>query len=405
MRFAYLESDTDADGYQGHSYKRLYFEEAATFPSESPVNKLQATLRSGNGVPCQLKLTANPGGPGHHWVKARYRLDSHPGGMELFKFEWVNPFTKEKVEKTRIFIPSKVSDNKYLDSSYVASLFQVGSPELVRAWLEGDWSVVQGSFFPEWSSENIVEPFDIPLDWLRFRSIDWGSASPFSVGWWAVCNDDFRLEPGRIIPRGALVRYREWYGAAGPNIGLKLSNEEVAAGVLDRTGDEKIAYTVLDRGAFAMQGGPSIAEQYFRHGLPCRLADNKRAAGLGSISGWAEMRSRIKGVNGIPMLFVFSTCTDLIRTLPSMQHDRSNAEDVDTNSEDHAVDEARYAVMSRPWIKAKAEDVWELYGPVGERREKRPRNFKYLSEMNYDEFHKATGSEIGKKRRHRREWV
>jgi Terminase large subunit, T4likevirus-type, N-terminal len=131
LRFAYLESDSDGDGYQGHSYTRLYFEEAATFPSESPVNKLQATLRSGAGVPCQLKLTGNTGGPGHHWVKARYRLDAHPLGMELFKFEWVNPFTKEKVEKTRIFIPSKVSDNKYLNASYVASLFQVGSPELL----------------------------------------------------------------------------------------------------------------------------------------------------------------------------------------------------------------------------------------------------------------------------------
>jgi hypothetical protein len=271
-------------------------------------------------------------------------------------------------------------------------------------WLEGDWSVVEGSFFPEWSSNNIVEPFAIPDDWLRFRSIDWGSASPFSVGWWAVCNENFRRD-GRTIPRGALVRYREWYGAASPGVGLKLTNEEVAAGVLERTGDEKIAYTVLDRGAFSMQGGPSIAEQYFRHGLPCSPADNKRVAGQGSISGWAEMRSRIKGTDGVPMLYVFSTCTDLIRTLPAMQHDRGRAEDVETDSEDHAVDEARYACMSRPWITKKAEEVWECYSPAGERREKHPRNWKFLSEMTYAEFHKETGSEIGSKRRHRRERV
>jgi hypothetical protein len=89
---------------------------------------------------------------------------------------------KAKVEKTRLFIPSKVTDNRYLDDSYVASLFQVGSAELVRAWLEGDWSVVQGAFFDGWSQSNIVRPFEVPSDWFRFRSVDWGSARPSRWG-------------------------------------------------------------------------------------------------------------------------------------------------------------------------------------------------------------------------------
>src|SRR5262245_2188350 len=115
LRFAYLERDGDAEAYQGHSYSRLYVEEMATFPSEGPIAKLTATLRSGAGVPCQMKSTMNAGGSGHHWVKARYRLDEYPQGMELFKFEWKSPFTGKIVERTRIFIPSKVSDNRYLD--------------------------------------------------------------------------------------------------------------------------------------------------------------------------------------------------------------------------------------------------------------------------------------------------
>jgi hypothetical protein len=224
-----LENDSDCDIYQGHSYTRLYIEEAATFPSEGPINKLQATLRSGQGVPCQMKATMNPGGPGHHWCKARYKLDTHPGGMEVFKFAWTNPFTKKQVEKTRVFIPSRVVDNTYLSDDYIASLFQTGSPELVRMWLDGDWSFVLGAFFQEWSARNIVEPFAIPDGWLRFRSIDWGTFRPLSVGWWAVPGDDHHLGDGRIIPRGAMVRYREWYGAQGPNIGIKMPAEEVWA--------------------------------------------------------------------------------------------------------------------------------------------------------------------------------
>jgi hypothetical protein len=202
---------------------------------------MTATLRSGAGVPCQMKGTCNPGGPGHQWVKARYRLDTNPRGMEVYKFEYTNPFTKKKIEKTRVFIPSKVVDNKYLGDDYVANLFQVGSENLVKAWLEGDWSVIEGAFFPEWSTEkHVIRPFEIPAGWTRFRSADWGSAKPFSVGWWAVVGDDYPLfgpsHGGQrvVLPRGALVRYREWYGASSPNVGIKLTAEAVAEGIRER---------------------------------------------------------------------------------------------------------------------------------------------------------------------------
>ncbi len=215
LRFSYLESDSDADAYQGHSYTRLYPEEMGTFPNEGPINKLTATLRSGNGVPCQSKGTCNPGGPGHQWVKARYQLSGRPVKPIFQEFDFVNPFTKKKIKKTRVFIPSKVVDNKYLGDDYIASLYQAGSAQLVDAWLHGDWDVIQGAFFDCWSYEKHVVPaFEIPKDWLRFRSGDWGSAKPFSIGWWAVASDEFRTA-NSIIPRGALVRYREWYGC-GP---------------------------------------------------------------------------------------------------------------------------------------------------------------------------------------------
>lgn len=367
LRFAYLENDSDADSYQGHGYTRIYFEEVGTFPSESPVAKLTATLRSGHGVPCQMKSTCNPGGPGHQWVKARYRLDTNPGGMEVYKFEFTNPFTKKKIEKTRVFIPSKVVDNKYLGDDYVANLFQVGSENLVKAWLTGDWSVIEGAFFPEWSTEkHVIRPFQIPAGWTRFRSGDWGSARPFSIGWWAVAGDDYRLPSenargsAQYIPRGSLIRYREWYGASSPNVGLKLTAEAVADGINQREvdepkgidGDRAISYGVLDPAAFASDGGPSIAERMATRKVFFRRADNARVTQRGAMGGWDQLRARLVGdAEGRPMIYFFSTCKDTIRTLPALQHDQTKAEDVDTESEDHAPDEIRYACMSRPYVK------------------------------------------------------
>src|SRR6187455_42525 len=396
LRFSYLESDSDADAYQGHSYTRLYPEEMGTFPNEGPINKLQATLRSGNGVPCQMKGTCNPGGPGHQWVKARYDLTGRPEKPIIRHFEFTNPFTKTKLTKTRVFIPSKVKDNKFLGDDYVANLYQTGSAQLVDAWIHGDWDVIQGAFFDCWNYDRHVLPvFEIPADWLRFRSGDWGSAKPTSIGWWAVAGDDYDVGRGRIIPRGSLVRYREWYVSSGPNTGLKLTAEQVALGILERepAKEPPVKYSVMDPAAFAQDGGPSIAERMAtatKGKVAWSKADNKRVSRKGAIGGWDQMRQRLVGdEQGRPMAYCFSTCKDSIRTIPALQHDPDNPEDLDTDGEDHAGDEWRYACMSRPWIPKKQGEIeppkYSYTADQGETPDGRP---KIATGMTWNEMFK-----------------
>lgn len=358
LKFEYLDRDEDANNYQGHNYTDLYFEEIQHWPDPKPVNKLRATLRSARGIPCQFHATGNPGGSGHQWVKARY-IDPAPHGWQVLWEDFENPFNGAIERKNRIFIPSRLTDNPFLDGSYVASLQQAGSKEIVRAWLQGDWDVIEGAFFDCWAhAKHVVRPFTVPDHWLKFRSMDWGSASPFSVGWWTVPTDDFQHPDGMILPRGALIRYREWYGVkmengiAVPNVGLKLTAEEVADGIREREAkDGKISYGVLDPSAFAQDGGPSIAERMMARGVGFHRADNKRVGAKGALGGWDLMRQRMKGNgDGKPMLFVFSTCIHFIRTVPVLQHDRDHPEDIDTDMEDHAGDDARYGCASRPWI-------------------------------------------------------
>ena len=355
LRFAYLERDSDADNYQGHSYTRVYVEEIGTFPSPTPIMKLMATLRSGAGVPCCFRATGNPGGPGHQWVKARY-IDPAPAGWQTITSTFANPFNGEVVTRERIYIPSRLADNTYLGNDYVANLHLSGSDELVRAWLEGDWTVIAGAFFPEFGARHIVQPVELPKDWLRFRSGDWGSARPFSFGWWAVSDGSMPQ-----FPRGAIVRYREWYGVKTnpdgtfePNVGLKLTAEQVGAGLAEREAEgEKISYGVIDPAAHIQDGGPSIAERIYKGSgdkIGFGRADNSRVAKIGAIGGWDQVRARLKGENDRPMLYTFNTCKHLIRTLPALQHDQDRPEDVDTTAEDHAPDEARYGCMSRPYV-------------------------------------------------------
>jgi hypothetical protein len=86
-------------------------------------------------------------------------------------------------------------------------------------------------------------------------------------------------------------------------------------------------------------------------------ADNKRVSRKGALGGWDQLRARLVGDElGRPMVYCFGTCAASIRTIPALQHDPDNPEDLDTDGEDHAADEWRYACMSRPWVpKAQAE--------------------------------------------------
>jgi hypothetical protein len=347
LKFAYLERDSDAEEYQGHSYTRVYVEELTNFPSPGPINKLRATLRSGTGVPVGMRLTGNPGGAGHNWVKKRY-IDPDKAGYRLITEETELEFegVKTMVRLSRVFIPSKIGDNLLLmrnDPTYILRLRQSGSAALVEAWLKGNWDIIDGAFFDEWDMEKHVLPTHewlsrIPVDALRFRAMDWGSAKPFSVGWYAVSDGKWGL------PYGALLKYREWYGASGPNKGIKMLATDVADGILARDSKERIRFGIADPAIFIKDGGPSIGESMSIRGCSWRRADNKRKAGA------EAMRQRLQGVDSVPMLYFLDCCEDSIRTIPVLQHDEDDPEDVDTEAEDHAYDETRYAVMSRPWV-------------------------------------------------------
>lgn len=352
IRFRPLENIKDAGKYQGQNLTDIWIEEAGEYPDPAPIFKLWGALRSAHGVPTQMTLTGNPGGPGHMWLKTRY-VDPAPGGNTIIQEKITLPGGDERTVE-RIFIPSRLKDNRILldkDPDYPVNITQSGSEALVRAWLEGDWNAIDGVFFDCWHPGIVISPFEIPSHWPKFRSCDWGSAAPGCVGWWAVVQDDYEHE-GRVLPRGALVLYREWYVAkktsTGTYVGLKMTAEEMAQGILDRESETIDLKSVIDPSAFRRDGGPSIAERMFEAGVTFQRADNSRVTqfkdGRGPLGGWDRLRSLMKN----NMIFCFDTCTHSIRTLPSLPHDPGNPEDLDTRSEDHAADMWRYAVMSRP---------------------------------------------------------
>lgn len=373
VKMRYIEREQDYGRYHGHQYTGISFDEVTEYATPSGLLRMLSTLRSAAGVPCTVRLTGNPGGVGHSWVKSRY-IDI--GASRT-------PYHDPETSFTRMFIPSKLTDNAILlqaDPQYRSRILAAtyGNDALRKAWLEGDWNIVAGAFFNCWSQNLILRPVELPEWWTRFRSGDWGSARPFSFGWWAIAGDDWEHPDGQMIPKGSMIRYREYYGCAdpvkNPNTGLKIPAEEVAQKIIHLEKCETLLYGVLDPAAFASDGGPSIAERLYTgsgNKLGFRRADNARVASKGAMGGWDQVRSRMLGEDGRSLIYCFSTCTDSIRTIPMLQHDQNRIEDLDSDMEDHAADDWRYACMSRPWVRPKIEP---------------PPRPKFLSEMSFDEL-------------------
>lgn len=362
----HCKDEKDIYKYQGAEIHVLLVDELTHF-TESMYRFLRNRVRMvGITIPAQyagqfprILCGANPGNIGHLWVKTTFVIANVP--MQ----QWRTPATEGGM--LRQYIPARLEDNPSMaadDPGYETRLEGLGSATLVAAMRWGDWDVIEGAFFDCWDRKrHVIKPFEIPKDWTRFRSGDWGSAKPFSFGWWAVATDDTKA--GNLwLPRGCMIRYREWYGCqpGKPNIGLKLHAEPVGAGIWEREkNDPKLTGGVLDPAAFSEDGGPSISERISRgsgNKVFFRPADNKRVTQRGAMGGWDQMRARFVGeTDDRPMIVTFDTCVDSIRTIPALQHDEDRPEDLNSDGEDHAADEWRYACMSRPWVRTKTPEA------------------------------------------------
>lgn len=348
IHFRHCASMEDMYTYAGAEIHFLYFDELTTFEREI-YDFLKTRLRAKKtlGLVPVVRCTSNPGNIGHAWVK-EYFVDAGPFGEKIRKTIKSAALGKSKIVTTQ-YIPSLATENPHITEDYIFELEK--KPEaLRRALLLGEWDAFEGQVFLEWKDDpkhygdrlwtHVIDPFPIPLHWPRFMSFDHGYSKPFSVGWWA------------IGPDGTAYRYREWYGWNGtPNKGLEISPGEIAKGIVEREYDERRDNVNIDRIAdpaiFDRSRGDSVAQmmepQGGRDGVYFRRGDNTRLAGK------MQFHERLRfDENGRPKMQVFRTCRQFIRTIPALPYDMRKAEDVDSDSEDHIYDEARYFLMARP---------------------------------------------------------
>lgn len=358
IHLCHCQYEDDVYSYQGAEIHVLLIDEI-THWTEEMYRYLRGRVRMvGITLPAEFVgkfprviCGGNPGGVGHNWVKQT----------------WVDlcaPFELRRMEDTeggllRQFIPAKLADNRELlkaDPTYASRLQGLGTPELVRAMLEGDWDIVAGGMFDDvWRrSIHVIEPFIIPPFWHIDRAFDWGLSKPFSVGWWAESDgSEFYLASGRrtSVPPGTLFRIGEWYGWNGKaNQGLRLSDRTIALGIIERQQEWGIHGRVMpgpaDSSIFDEINGDSPAKQQGNLGVYWEEADKSPGS---RVRRWGLMRNRftasLQPRMEDPGIFVFNNCPQFIRTIPVLPRDAKKPDDIDTDAEDHVADETGYRLM------------------------------------------------------------
>ena len=339
---SYLDRDDDVSRYQGQAFNWIGFDELTQWTSPFAWNYMRSRLRTAKdtGLNLYQRATTNPGGAGHYWVKKAF-VNPAPFGKsfwatdvesgEVIKFPKGHTREGEPLFK-RKFIPATLFDNPYLadDGMYEANLLSMPEHQR-RQLLEGDWSINEGAAFPEFNSKiHVIDPFDIPSSWMRFRAADYGYGSYTGVLWFAVA------------PSDQLIVYRELYVS-------KVTAADLAGMILEAEAGERMRYGVLDSSLWHNRGdtGPSLAEQMIIRGCRWRPADRSRGS---RVSGKNEVHRRLQTdeFTGESRLVIFNNCRNLIAQLPSIPLDKNNPEDVDTNAEDHLYDALRYGIMTRP---------------------------------------------------------
>ena len=344
LHFCHAQHENDIFQYQGAEIHLLLIDELTTF-TEFMYDYLRGRVRCTLDIPQEYKnkipgivCATNPGGVGHEFCKRRWVDFAEP-------FE-LKEASKKEGGMTRCYIPGLIEDNKILtdaDPLYIHRLDALPEPYRT-AYLFGDWEIFFGQMFNFNEQDHVIDPRPVPEYSQIYFTLDPGFGAPFSCLWFWIDQDE------------RLFLFSELYGWNGlENQGLRLSDSEVADMIVEHEktlglGDRNIT-RLCDPTSFNKKPdykgggqGKSTADEFQEKGLDLYPGDASRLLKI------RQFHERLRTYEDqAPMLQVYSNCKQFIRTIPLLQADPRNPEDINSRSEDHCVDDKTEILTNQGW--------------------------------------------------------
>lgn len=357
IQLAHSQYESDIYAHQGAQIGLLLIDEATLF-TPAMIRFIRSRVRLGSlvvppkwkGFFPRILYTANPGGVGHHYFKSGF-VDI--GAGHIFHA------TEDDGGMSREYVPAKVYDNKIMlaaDPDYPSRLKGLGDTAQVQAMLDGDWEIVSsGGVADLWRARfHVLRPFSIPSSWKIDRGYDYGSAKPAAALVFAESDgSEFEDADGNTcwVPAGTIFVIGELYLANKRLEGLKKTAVQqgrmIAAYEKELGYSDRIQPGPADNAIFSAEPGHrTVADDLGIAGV-VYTRSNKRPGSR--VEGLQLFRTRLQSAMERPMerpgFFVFNTCRHTIRTVPNLQSDDKNEEDIDSSGEDHIWDVIRYRLL------------------------------------------------------------
>lgn len=369
LTFAHFASENDYWTWHGQEIPFIGWEELTSWPDDACFKSMFSCNRSSKpGIPKMIRSTTNPYGLGKTWVKERYGLPTMRWKVQT---GLTDPETGGALPD-RLALNFRQEDNTALldaDPEYMNKVrASAKNPEMLKAWLDGDWDAAVGGMFDDLFRPDIhvVTPFLLnPKQWRLDRALDWGSAAPYSFGIYAEARESCVVKTPmgveQMFLKGDVIRIREDYGWNGkPNKGTKLPPEVQAKRFRELEDTWGIHHLVQPGPAgvdiWSTAKGPALHSHYAKRGvrfIPAYVGAGSRVAGM------QEIRTRLFNANPLdidgntlprekPGLFFFDGQNpQMLRLLIGAVPCEKNPDDLDENYEDHPIDELRYKLFTK----------------------------------------------------------
>ncbi len=243
------------------------------------------------------------------------------------------------------YVTMEWADNPYLDPDEIALLTNAFDKESVESRRYGKFGEEGGLVYPEFDeSVHVVDPFPVPVEWYDNISIDPGLHNPLSCHFYAV---DYDGNVYVIAEHYERERDVDYHAARIKQIADELNWHRDAKGRLKCIIDSAASQRTLS-------SLKSVADLFYEKGILCDTSVNKDLW-----SGIAEVKSRFK--SRPPSIVIFRNCVNMIREIKGYYWGNGDAP---VKADDHAMDELRYYLMSRPRAHPsprRSETVQEKY--------------------------------------------
>lgn len=246
------------------------------------------------------------------------------------------------------------ADNPFLSKKEIANMTKTLPADEIESRRYGKFMQNGGMVYSEFDENvHVIEPFAVPKDWQDNISIDPGLHNPLSAHFYAV---DFDGNVYVVAEHFQAQQTVEFHAQKIKEIAQKLNWKTDSRGFL---------HALIDSAANqrTLASEKNVVELFYENGI---IADAKVNKDL--FSGISVVKSYLKTADGKSRLFIFKNCVNLIRELKNYWW---GDDDVPIKKDDHALDELRYYLMTKPLKK-----ISEQKTIIQKDKEKMVRNLK-----------------------------